>query len=206
MIMKTQSNAVKKTSKPLSLAPRERVLEVAENLFSQHGYAAIKMRDIADALGVRQASLYYHAPEGKAQLFFEATKQSLLRHKSGLEQTIAAAEPDVHAQLLAAARWSLSQPQVDFNRLMGTDTDSLSKSQVRELGEMMEAALFRPIEKIFTGARKRGEIKIKNSETMAGTFLTVLQAVHHSHRYTQVPKDVIAAEIIGMLLNGLYPR
>jgi len=54
-----------------------RVLDAAEQLFIQHGYAAVTLRTIADALGMRQASLYYHFPEGKEQLFVAMATRSL---------------------------------------------------------------------------------------------------------------------------------
>ena len=43
-----------------NLSPREQILDVCARLFTQDGYAATSTRDIADAVGIRQASLYYH--------------------------------------------------------------------------------------------------------------------------------------------------
>ena len=42
------------------LSPRDQILDVCARLFTQRGYAATSTRDIADAVGIRQASLYYH--------------------------------------------------------------------------------------------------------------------------------------------------
>ncbi|SDK94362.1 transcriptional regulator, TetR family [Nocardioides sp. YR527] len=42
------------------LSPRDQILDVCARLFTQNGYAATSTRDIADAVGIRQASLYYH--------------------------------------------------------------------------------------------------------------------------------------------------
>ncbi|MGH3972087.1 MAG: TetR/AcrR family transcriptional regulator [Pseudonocardiaceae bacterium] len=39
---------------------REEILDQAARLFTEHGYSATSTRDIAEACGVRQASLYYH--------------------------------------------------------------------------------------------------------------------------------------------------
>lgn len=39
---------------------RERILEVAAHLFAERGFAGTSIRDIADALGVTKAALYYH--------------------------------------------------------------------------------------------------------------------------------------------------
>ncbi|MGH3972364.1 MAG: TetR/AcrR family transcriptional regulator [Pseudonocardiaceae bacterium] len=42
------------------LTPREQVLDAAAYLFTNGGFAATSTRDIAERVGIRQASLYYH--------------------------------------------------------------------------------------------------------------------------------------------------
>jgi hypothetical protein len=39
---------------------RERILEVAGELFTDHGYDVTSLREIADRLGFTKAALYYH--------------------------------------------------------------------------------------------------------------------------------------------------
>jgi len=39
---------------------RERILDVALDLFNEHGYDATSLREIAQRLGVSKAALYYH--------------------------------------------------------------------------------------------------------------------------------------------------
>ena len=46
---------------------RVRILDAASALFAEHGYAGTSMRDLAEALGMTKAALYYHFP-GKAQI------------------------------------------------------------------------------------------------------------------------------------------
>lgn len=47
----------------------ERVLYAAERLFAECGYHTVTVKDVAKAAGIHHASLYHHAPGGKAQLF-----------------------------------------------------------------------------------------------------------------------------------------
>jgi AcrR family transcriptional regulator len=42
------------------LSTREEILEVAANLFTQQGYTSTTTRQIAEVVGIKQASLYYH--------------------------------------------------------------------------------------------------------------------------------------------------
>jgi AcrR family transcriptional regulator len=48
--------------------PREEILDAAAELFTSRGYAATSTRTIADAVGIRQASLYYHFTSKEALL------------------------------------------------------------------------------------------------------------------------------------------
>ena len=45
------------------------ILTVAKDLFFAKGYKGVSMREIADAVHVTQAGLYYHFPKGKEELF-----------------------------------------------------------------------------------------------------------------------------------------
>jgi AcrR family transcriptional regulator len=45
---------------PIEMTTKERIFEVALDLFSQKGYDAVSMREIAEAVGIKKASLYSH--------------------------------------------------------------------------------------------------------------------------------------------------
>jgi len=53
---------------------RQRMLKQAQHLFSQHGYHGASIRDIAQACGLANASLYYHFGN-KQNLYFEVLKE-----------------------------------------------------------------------------------------------------------------------------------
>lgn len=58
------------------LTPKAQILDVAARLFTDQGYAATSTRDIADAVGIRQASLYYHFA-GKPAILEELLQMSV---------------------------------------------------------------------------------------------------------------------------------
>jgi AcrR family transcriptional regulator len=47
-------------SKQVRKATAERILDAAEDLFAERGYAATSLGDVADAVGIRSPSLYNH--------------------------------------------------------------------------------------------------------------------------------------------------
>ncbi|WP_406020354.1 TetR/AcrR family transcriptional regulator [Nocardioides sp. NBC_00850] len=57
--------------------PREEILDIAASLFVDRGIAATSTRDIADAVGIRQASIYYHFPSGKDEMLAELLQRSV---------------------------------------------------------------------------------------------------------------------------------
>jgi len=119
-------------AEPKTSDARERVLDVAERLFHERGYKAVTMRDIADRLDIRQASLYYHAPGGKEELYAMVLERSMERHRQGLEAALMEAGPDLSDQLQAAAKWLLSQPPIHLSRILTSDLPTLSTEEVRE--------------------------------------------------------------------------
>ncbi|MCB0036926.1 MAG: TetR/AcrR family transcriptional regulator [Anaerolineales bacterium] len=188
---------------------RERVLNKAEALFHEQGYNSVSMRDIADALGMRQASLYYHVPDGKEQLFVEVTQRGLERHQRGLTAAITQSAENIEAQLQAAARWVFSQPPMYLFKMMENDMPELSKPNQRILMQLSHEALFVPITTIFEGARNRGETHADvDPARLTGTFLTIIEGIAFANRQALTPMSPIemADEVIDILLNGLRPR
>lgn len=60
-----------------SLSPRDQILDACARLFVHHGFAATSTREIAERVGIRQASLYYHFPSGKDEILGELLEQSV---------------------------------------------------------------------------------------------------------------------------------
>ena len=189
-------------------AARERVLEVAERLFQEHGLARVTMRDVADALGMKQASLYHHAPGGKAQLYREVFERMIAHHRAGLERSIAAAGPDLRARLRAVASWYGAQRPMNFLRMMTSDMPSLGTEEARALAAPAYAALMRPIRDAFIEAAATGATLPRDPDLLAGSFLAVLDAVAfaESRAYGASDRVAMAHVMVDVLLDGLTVR
>lgn len=57
-------------------SPREQILDAAAALFAENGFTATSTRSIAERVGIRQASLYYHFA-GKDELLIELLTTSV---------------------------------------------------------------------------------------------------------------------------------
>jgi AcrR family transcriptional regulator len=191
-------------SDKINSAARERVLNVAEHLFGEKGYKGVTLRDIAKELGIRQASLYYHVPGGKEALYVAVMKQSMKRHREGLEQAIASTKSDITSQLQAAARWLLSQPPMNYTRMLQSDMSAISEENAEELRQISFLSLIIPLGTVFQTAVPNTPIGLAKARTLAGAFLSIVEGIHAlpSH-YSSQPKEQIADIIIDTLIHGI---
>lgn len=182
---------------------RERVLDVAEQLFSTHGYATVKLKDIAKALNMKQASLYYHAPGGKEELYFEVMKRNMIRHQKGLENAIIKTD-HWQDQLKSVARWFLSQPPMYFSRMIQSDLRAIHPQQANDLMDTSFLAIYRPIQQIFVQAQASGEMHNTDINLITGIFLSIVEGIHSvPNEWSPKSKDEMAAEVIDILAHGL---
>lgn len=189
--------------KQVSSGGRERILEQAEELFRSRGYNTVTMREIADAVGIRQASLYYHFPS-KEQLFVAVNERLFERHRLGIEQVITQNGDDLRSQLYAIARWFLSQPPIHFLSMVHTDMPLLDAENTARLTADSSRCIFEPICKIFNQAQQRGEIRQVRPQLLAGFFLSVIESLPLASTFVDgVPKEAIVNEMISVLWEGL---
>lgn len=186
---------------------RTRVLDVAERLFGERGYAAVTLRDIAGELGMRQASLYHHVPRGKEELFVEVTERGLLRHEAGLEAAIGAGA-DLEAQLTGAARWLLSQPPVNIGRMVHSDMPAIGREHADRLIDVSFRCLLLPVARALMGAEARGEILPQQPILLAATFINMIEGLWSAGGGGPLPvtKEEMADELIRVLFDGMRPR
>lgn len=187
-------------------AARQRVLLAAERLFSERGYSSVTLRDIANELGIRQASLYHHVPGGKEQLFVEVTERSLDRARVELDHAIKVAGDNLRAQLSSAAAYLLSQPPFDLARMIRSDMPAISEVQARRLTQVALRSLVMPIEVAFAAARERGVHQMPYERLLAGSFLAIIETVQVSQRFSPMSGLEMANRMIDVLIDGLRPR
>jgi AcrR family transcriptional regulator len=187
---------------------RERVLNVAEELFHEKGYNAVSMRDIAEALDMRQASLYYHVPGGKEQLFVEITERGLHRHRKGLEEIITRAEPEIEEQLLAAAHWLSDHAPIKLLSMLETDMPAISQPEAQKLTYLAFQCFFLPLTRLFKEAIDRGALRPFDPNQLAGHFLSMMDGISYTTTagHTQQPMEKLSQELIDILLNGIRTR
>lgn len=182
--------------------PRTRVLDVAEQLFMQRGYNAIALRDIAGHLGIKQASLYYHFPQGKEELYVAVAERAFARHHAGVSAALAERIP-LREQLRAVADWFGDQPRMCLMGMIHADLPALAPEQMRTVEQAAFLGLFLPLSQAFAAAQARGEIAPRNPYLLAGAFLSLLDALAIGSTMPDgLPRATMAGQLIDLLLDG----
>ena len=185
-------------------ASTDRVLDEAERVFLEKGFAGARLREIASALGMRPASLYHHAPGGKAELWERVLDRALERHRVALTDAAEAGGP-LRETLGAMARWLLSQPAVNVASVAVGDVRAGAPEAARALSERLYGALMVPVAEAFRRAEASGEIGGAAPDLLAGMFVAAIQdLVPAAHAGTLPrPPEALADAIIGVMLDGV---
>jgi AcrR family transcriptional regulator len=186
---------------------RARILDAAEELFATRGYAAVKLRDIASAVGLRHASLYYYVPGGKEQLYVEVMERTFVRHRVGLEQAIAQAGDDLRAQMHAVAQWLVTQPPLDITRMQYADMPVLDPTHANQLMKLAYDSLRTPVVGAIDRGVKTGRIAVPDLDIAAMGLISLLQSVHSIPvAYRTIPTERLGQQLTDMLFDGWRTR
>ncbi len=198
-------------ARPIAPESRERLLNAAERLFSERGYHAVSMADIAEATGVRKASLYHHVPNGKEELFVEIASRAFSRHHEGLTVALRGADATLTAQLRAASRWLIAQAPLGLLAMLQNDMPALDSAHIEGLEQQLFQSLWLPLVGVFEEARARGEIEAKDVGLYVGAFISMMDGltfIGTSESAQRIPgqsMEEMADELITMIIRGLEP-
>ncbi len=74
---------------------RQAIMDAAAVLFAQHGYANVKMMDIAEACGASKSNLYHYFTK-KEDVLFEIMKEQVQSYLEATEAVLARSSPPEH--------------------------------------------------------------------------------------------------------------
>jgi TetR/AcrR family transcriptional regulator, cholesterol catabolism regulator len=185
------------------------ILKAAEELFLAKGYKGVSMKDVADAVQVTPAALYYHFPQGKEDLFMSMLQAMFEEWGAGISRAIAPAH-DIRERLRLLALYLLTLPFDHFPMLMQDAKEQIKDREkqyaiFRQLRETFQ----RYVAEIFQQAIDAGEITEDVSANVLasifqGMVMASLQLTHFSSRESErieVPR--LASILASTLLDGI---
>jgi AcrR family transcriptional regulator len=163
---------------------KQHLLETAEQLFTEYGYQAVSIRDIAQASGVTNAALYYHFPSKEA-LFDEVLEYHADKLAERMEQASIQAS-DTRGKLKAILEEYAIQvskrrsPMFSLRRKPGKANQEQAKQQHKKMVKQMLA----PLENTLQIAAEQGELRAlpeaySPASLLIGLFHGMLQHRHN---------------------------
>jgi len=185
---------------------KQHLLEVAEQLFTEHGYQAVSIRDIAQDAGVTNAALYYHFPNKEA-LFDEVINHHSEKIAQRMEQA-GAQEDNVRARLFAIldeyAKLVSERRSLLFS--LRRKSDDVSQEQVKIQHAQLVRRMLAPLENTLQTATEQGDLRqlsdnYSPASLLLGLFHGMLQHRKHTTEYKITSNDIEL--VIDIFWSGL---
>jgi len=171
------------------------------------GYAAVTLRDIAAAVGIKHTSLYHHVPGGKEELFVEVVERSLERHRQGLRDAVEHSHNALRPRLHAVAEWFLTQSPMDLVRMTQSDIPALSEQASGHLEQLTHQSILRPIEHMLRDAHEAGEIRNTEFGLVAGGIVGMLQSLFSVPEFAvQESRAAMGKKLVDVFIDGVGLR
>lgn len=135
-----------KPLEPQQRSSRDRIVERSLELFSARGYNGVSMNDIAQAVGITKAALYYHFDD-KESLFLEVIRTKTAALTRELEQIISAPD-DLETLLRNVARYLLDDGLGEYRQLQSDLFTVVPEERRREAMKETRELLHRLIPRI----------------------------------------------------------
>ena len=137
---------------------KQHILDIAEGLFTEHGFRAVSIRDIAAACGVTNAALYYHF-SNKNALFSEVLEEHAKRLSDHMREAAEDAD-SLREQIIAmlVKYSSLAGHRCSPLFLLRHKSDGLDRVKARLKHGRLIGVILEPLEEVLNRAVEAGEL------------------------------------------------
>ncbi|MDQ2683814.1 MAG: TetR/AcrR family transcriptional regulator [Chloroflexota bacterium] len=183
---------------------RQRILERARDLFLERGFQDVSMREIADAAGLRKASIYHHFAD-KEELFTAI----ILQETRDLRECMAASIEGVSGfreRLTCLTRAHIHSTRSHSVRLVEDFRTHIPESRHDDMHDELRN-LFAVYEQVFSEAHAAGEIVNIEPSLAASCFFQIVLSFSWDWLETggavKPPPDDLADLAIRIVLHGI---
>ncbi len=188
---------------------RRRILTAAEELFIARGFKGVSMKEVAEAVQVTTAALYYYFPGGKEELFTDTIRHML---QEALERAFLLTETpaDFRQRLTRLTENLLLAVPVDRLSMLMRDAREYLHANRREFWRTIETTFTHRMTELFQQAIEAGEITPKiPAEVLVrlhiGMCGALLNRKHCSAEQQLQPLSSreLAEMVVSVLLDGI---
>ncbi|HEY7850196.1 MAG TPA: TetR/AcrR family transcriptional regulator [Ktedonobacterales bacterium] len=189
---------------------RERILQVAEQLYYAGGYEHINLQVIADQIGVSKTALFHHF-KNKQELFFETLLHMLARYHALFAEALESEGQSLRERLRQIMQGLTQQGSFDMTRFSREEYGLLSPEQQVEVERAWRASLFDVVHRLLEDGVRRGELRQIDVRLSTYVFMHLclllpragspLQARLTTTREEEVAASATANRVIDALLD-----
>lgn len=182
---------------------RERILVEAARLFGAQGYHGISMREIAEAVGVSKAGLYYHFRD-KQELFLAILTTNL----DELDRLIAVAAqqgPPLRAQLACLVRALVERApeQRAIMRLASQEIAHLDAAAQATFGRHYHERFIGQVEGLLQAGVTRGELRVLDVHLTTWLLLGMVHPLLYlAQEQAFGARDDVVEQVLDLFLRG----
>jgi AcrR family transcriptional regulator len=175
------------------------ILAAAKDLFFAKGYKGVSMKEIADAVQVTPAALYYHFPKGKEDLFTKMI-QTLFVDEGIAEIDLAMRTTQGLRERLTLLTSSLLMLPIDeqFTMLLRDAREHIKDPENQRIILSLRDRIKQQVMGLFQAARDAGEIRTDIPITVQ---VSLYMGMLRESKNLQGPHQ--ESEIITVLLDGI---
>lgn len=127
---------------------KKEILAITIPLFAKYGYDKVSMRQIAQAVGIKAASLYHYFPD-KQTLYVEALTQAFGKHADFMNESFTLqASPEQRLRQLIQQLCTLVSEDTDFSRLMQREIMDGDEKRLQFLADHVFGDFFRDMNEL----------------------------------------------------------
>jgi AcrR family transcriptional regulator len=190
------------SSPPVDQETRRRILTKAADLFLARGYKGVSMKEIAEAVEVTSAALYYHFPDGKEDLFTTMIQTVFVEEGVvGIDQTLVATQ-DVRERLTRLTSALLALPLDErLSMLIRDAREHLKKPEHQQVFLSLLDQIKGLVTGLFQSAYDAGEIRSDLPvKALVGLYMGMLREAKI------LPGTRPAAYLVSVLFDGIAKR
>jgi len=197
---------------PSDFETRNRIINASIILFKEKGFKGVSMKDVAEAVSITPAALYYYFPDGKEALFLAVLENILDERKQGMEQAISGSLC-IQDRLYALTMYFLTAGNDALPVLMRDISVQLKDERTRgEFWHRFGGDYAATVTKVFQEGAANGEItKAVSPELLATLFsgmnFTLGRSLHlQAHLKpgdTGMEPEKLARTVVDILFNGI---
>jgi AcrR family transcriptional regulator len=183
---------------------RGQILSTAKNLFIQHGYHGLSMREIAESIGVTKAALYYHFKD-KEELFLAILDLYLNETSNAIDRILVEPVNDA-AKIRIFVEYILTQPadQRAIIRLGSQEMSQLSLPARKSFDEVYHEKFINKIKGMLRSGMENGEFRPMQPEVVTWALLGIMYPYFYPAHTGNTPlPDETIREITSIFLNGI---